>query len=364
MNARMIRLGLVFALACSAWMAPAGAQPMGAQGEDFLYRVEPADTLEALAQRYTQNASNWRELQQINRIENPYRLPIGFVLRIPFRLIPEAPGQARVIHVAGKVTLDERALQVGDTITAGQTLHSGSNGAATLQLPDGSLLTLTPGSTLIVDRLHLFEGTGLTDSILKMDHGSLESIVAPDNTGVGRFEVRTPVTVTGVRGTRLRVSSATDGVRNEVVQGAMAIDTPKAAEFTIRQGQGAAIGPTGENLGIRTLLPAPNLPTPKRVGGQWTMAFPAVPGAQSYRVRVASDPAGALTSSTADFTEPTVQFAANEPGTHYVFVRAVDDLGLGGIDARMPFEGRVVLQTSDGRPVRSIDGLSIGLGEP
>src|SRR5690606_6641581 len=146
-------------------------------------------------------------------------------------------------------------------------------------------------------------------------------------------------------------ASTPDGVRNEVVQGVMAIDTPKAAEFTIRQGQGAAIGPTGENLGIRPLLPAPDLPAPERAGGQWTLAFPPVPGAQSYRVRVASDPDGALTSSTAEFTEPAVAFSANEPGTHYVFVRAVDDLGLGGIDASMPFEGRAVLRSSDGQPV-------------
>ncbi|MDN5844118.1 MAG: FecR domain-containing protein [Alcaligenaceae bacterium] len=363
MNARTIRLGLAFALVCSVWLAPVGAQPMGAQGEDFLYKVEPADTLEALSLRYTQNASNWRELQQINHIEDPYRVPIGFVLRIPFRLIPEVPGHARVVHVTGEVTIEGRSLQAGDTVTAGQALHSGPAGVATLKLPDDSLLTLSPDSTLILDRLHLFQGTGLTDSILKMNDGSLESIVAPGDTGVGRFEVRTPVTVTGVRGTRLRVSAAADGVRNEVVQGTMAIDTPKAAEFTIRQGQGAAIGPTGENLGIRALLPAPNLPVPKRTGGQWGMTFPPVPGAQAYRVRVTSDPDGALTSSTSDFTEPTVQFSANKPGTHYVFVRAIDDLGLGGIDAGMPFEGRIVLQTSDGRPVLSGSGQAIGLGE-
>lgn len=363
MNACTIRLGLAIALVCSTWMAPTGAQPMGAQGEDFLYKIEPADTLEALSLRYTQNASNWRELQQINHIEDPYRVPIGFVLHIPFRLIPEVPGQARVVHVTGEVTLDGRALQADDGVAAGQTLHSSRAGVATLQLPDGSLLTLSPDSTLTMDRLHLFKGTGLTDSILNMGDGSLESIVAPGNTGVGRFEVRTPVTVTGVRGTRLRVSSAADGVRNEVVQGAMAIDTQKAAEFTIRQGQGAAIGPSGENLGIRTLLPAPSLPTPKRTGGQWGMTFPPVPGAQAYRVRVASDPDGALISSSSDFTEPTVQFSANEPGTHYVFIRAIDDLGLGGIDASMPFEGRIVLQTSDGQPVLSGSGQAIRLGE-
>src|SRR5690606_31639483 len=110
----MIRLGLALALACPAWMTPAYAQPMGAQGEDFLYRIEAADTLEALSRRYTQNVSNWRELQQLNHIEDPYRIPIGFVLRIPFRLIPEVPGQARVIHVAGQVELDGRTLRVGD----------------------------------------------------------------------------------------------------------------------------------------------------------------------------------------------------------------------------------------------------------
>ena len=55
-----------------------------------------------------------------------------------------------------------------------------------------------------------FEGTGLTDSVVRVQRGSVESSVAPEGQGVGR-EIRTPVAVTGVRGTRFRVQSGSGG---------------------------------------------------------------------------------------------------------------------------------------------------------
>src|SRR3546814_3121055 len=72
-----------------------------------------------------------------------------------------------------------------------------------------------------LERLRQFEGNSLTDSILRVQRGVVDSNVAPAGQGVGRFEVRTPVAVTGVRGTRFRVQAGAQGARSEVIEGSV-----------------------------------------------------------------------------------------------------------------------------------------------
>ena len=50
------------ALLCCAMWRPATAQPSGADGNDFLYRVQQGDTLITLAARYMDDAEGWRLL--------------------------------------------------------------------------------------------------------------------------------------------------------------------------------------------------------------------------------------------------------------------------------------------------------------
>lgn len=341
------------------WNTPLSAQSMGAKGDDFLYRVIRNDTLYDLAKTFTHNEQLWSTLQGINQIGDPYSLPIGKVLRIPFRLIPEIPVQAVTRHTVGTVTANGRTLKIGDALSETDTIRTGPNGSATLELSDGSLLSIAPDSSLTLQRLRAFKGTGLTDSMIDMKQGSLESEVAPQKTGVGRFEVRTPVTVTGVRGTHLRVHATAQGTRHEVVDGQAAVDGTRASEIAVKGGQGVRVSAQGEYSSVRPLLPAPVLAEPVRGGAAgWIMDFPAVQGAESYLVRVATDHQGAFVLSSNTFAAPPAQFSTHGAGTRYVFVRALDNAGLGGIDATRSLDGQAVLQSSDGRPVSS------GFGEP
>lgn len=345
--------GVVLATASTTALA----QAAGAQGENFLYRVVAGDTLEMLAGRYTHGPLNWSALQTLNNVQEPTRMPIGLLLKIPFSLIPELPSSARVSHLIGQAAVDGKALGVDSKVVEGQTVKTGPGGFVTLELDDGSLLSVLASSALSVKRLRVFKGTGLTDSIINVDDGSLESDVAPKQTGVGRFEVRTPVSVTGVRGTRLRVHASTLGARSEVVLGQAQVDAGQAG-VALREKHGVAVNAAGETLGVRDLLPAPHLPTPVRGSAGWQMSFPPVAGASAYLVRVASDQGGTELVSSQQFSDPVVQFSAPRAGTHYVLVRALDELGLGGVDATQSFEGKNVLLSSDGAPVLS------GAGQP
>jgi hypothetical protein len=339
---------------------PAFGQAAGAQGENFLYRVQSGDTLIGLAGRYTQKPANWAALQTLNNVQDPAQLPIGHTVKIPFALIPETPADASITHLAGQATLNGQPLGAATQVAEGNTLVTGPGGFVTLKLNDGSVLTMPSSSRLTMTRLRAFKGTGLTDSIIHVGEGSLESSVAPKETGVGRFEVRTPLSITGVRGTRLRVHVSAQGAQSEVIKGQAHINSAlQAADATLRANQGTAVNTQGKILGVRALLPAPDLPAPSRSpAGGWGMAFAPIPGAASYLVRVSTDDAGTNLISRQQFPAPRVTFNASGPGNYYVAVRAIDTDGIEGNDATQTFLGVPVLNTSGGMAVLS------GFGEP
>lgn len=334
------------------------AQPAGALGDDFVYHIRSGDTLIDLANLYTRNSANWTILQRHNAVGDPQRLVIGSELRIPFALIPEIPAPTTAMHVSGQAQVDGVPLRAGMSINEGATVTTASDGFVTLQLSDGTKITLPRGSATQLERLRQFEGAALTDSILHVEQGEVDSHVAPSGQGVGRFEIRTPVAVMGVRGTRFRVQTANQGARSEVLEGSVRVKTSSASSqpVALSSGYGAAIGANGA-LNVQPLLPAPQLGAAQRAGsGQWTAPFSPVPGAVAYLVQVSRDPEGLELTSSKQFDSVDIRFAARRPGTHYVAVRAVDAAGLGGRDAYLAFEGANALMSASDLPIMLSDG--------
>lgn len=348
-------LGISLALFCNQTVQ---ARPLGAQGDYFLYQIEPGDTLEALSSRYTLDPNNWPALQSLNQVADPYRLQIAKVLRIPLSLIPRRAAQARVTHLHGRVTRNGQTLQTGDQLETGDTLRSGQ-GSVTLTLEDHSLLTITPDTEVQIHNLQTFRGSELSDTVLELPHGSVESSVAPDDTGVGRFEIRTPATVTGVRGTQLRVHANPAGSRHEVLHGAAAIQGPVRTEQSLARNHGAAYDASGALLGTHALLPAPQLhPSATHAS---SLSWSPVQGASAYRVRIALDAAGTQLKSDQRTAQSSITLPPSGAGTRYVFVRAIDALDIEGSDASRRIEAANGLTSSDGLPVLGIDGTPIRL---
>lgn len=334
------------------------AQPSGARGDDFIYRVQRNDTLINLSNRFTGTANNWQTLQTLNTVSDPYALPIGLELRIPFALIPEVAAQAEVIHVTGRALLNQQPARLHDAIQEGDHLATTSNSYLTFELPDASISSLPANSTVRIERLRSFMGTGLVDVILKLNEGSLESTVSPDGRGTGRYEVQTPVSITGVRGTRLRVHTDNDGARTEVLSGSAQLGTGQADGPQLGARQGTAVTRDGTMLAPRPLLPAPVLSADTDAPHSRTLMFEPVPGAVAYQVRVAVDEAGTQPVWTQTVTQPPASYHTPGSGTWYVLLRAIDDVGLMGDDAVQPVEGRGVLISPSGASVLT------GYGEP
>lgn len=354
----------IFIVALLFWallIQKAHAQPSGARGNDFMYKVVPDDTLIKLATTYTDNPQHWPTLQALNQVADPYALTIGRFLRIPFALIPELPSSATVTHLIGSASLNGITLKFADVVREGDTITTAHNGYLTLTLEDNSTSSVIADSTMHIERLRTFKGTGLLDAIFSLKQGSIESAVAPKNTGVGRFEIRTPISITGVRGTQLRVHTNEQRVITEVIVGAAQQGSGAVGDTTIRQGQGAGVNANGEFLGVRNLLSAP-VPHPLAPGtSNNVIRFDPVPGAIAYVVQVARDPDGTQPISKKMTTEPQFTVSASGVGMHYAFIRAIDTDGVMGHDAIVSFNGQAVLHSANGLAVVSGSGDPVRL---
>lgn len=336
----------------SAW-----AQPSGARGDDFIYRVMPNDTLIQLSTRFTGTPDNWSTLQSLNNVADPYALPIGLELRIPFALIPQVEAQAIMTHIIGQAFVNQQPAQREAALNEGDVLSTAAHSFVTFRLPDGSVATLPPDTSLRIERLRTFMGTGLLDSILSLQSGDLESSVAPDGQGVGRYEVRTPVSITGVRGTRWRVRTDNHGARTEVLSGAVQMGPQRADGPRVSSNHGIAVTADGQILPARPLLAPPALRVNDAPGSARSINIEPVTGAVHYQIRVAGDAAGTQPVWSDIVTHGPVRYHTPGAGTWYVLVRAIDDLGLMSADATLEVDGRAVLISGAG------DAIQTGYGD-
>ncbi|AJG21843.1 putative peptidoglycan binding protein [Cupriavidus basilensis] len=334
--------GLVGVLG-AVWSACAAAQAAGAEGANFIYQVRPGDTLIGVADRFMVNPAGWRELQALNKVADPYRLPPGMRLRIPLARIPVTDGTARVVFVTGPASADGRTLQAGMALREGARIETGAGGTVTLELGDGSRVTLPPATAVEVERLRAFARTGLTDAVIGIGQGEVESRVAPRGTGVGRFEIRTPSLVTGVRGTRFRVGTEDGASQSAVLEGQVQARARGGQQAVVNAGYGVSASAAGTLARPAALLPAPALmPLPQPLlASHATVRWGPVARAASYRVVVSRDAAQTelLSSQAVEGTQAALQDLPE--GELYVGVSALDARHLGGAGAVMPFVVRL-----------------------
>jgi hypothetical protein len=334
------------------------AQPSGANGTDFLYRVQRGDTLISLADRYMDSAVGWRLLQQRNHVADPYLLQPGSMLRIPFNRIPVVPAAARVVFARDVITADGRPLQAGMRLEEDEQIDTGDKGAVTLAFDDGTRVSVPPGSRVSISRIRAFARTGLIDVRMRVNQGEAESNVSPRKGGVGRYEISTPALVTGVRGTRFRVQVNGAASTSSVLEGQVAA---RAGDQTQSVEAGYGVQASGGRIKRVALPAAPRLDAvPALVQTPCFRAtWEPVKGAVSYRAAVARDVALTELSAYQLSKTPGATLCGDEDGDYILVVQSVDALGLTSVSATRPFTVRLhpeppyLIQPASGRTYRS-----------
>lgn len=318
------------------------ASGAGHAADEISYRTEAGDTLIGLGKAMLVRPDDWVRIQALNNIPDPMNLPVGIDLRIPVALLKPLPRSGIVAAVAGEAKVDGRDARTGMRVGTGSALSTGDDGHITLQLPDGSELSLPARSSASIERLNGFRASTAQDLRLRLHGGRVESRVARQRGPSARYRIDTPTAVIGVRGTDFRVAwDEGDRVSlAEVTKGSVAVQSRAGKTRLIKSGTGIALA-AGASTSAAVALPgAPDLGSLPKVIEQTVFKLPLPPlaGIDAWRVRVAPVaelPAPTLFDERVEGDE--VRIAGLADGDYQLTVRGVDPRGLEGFEAAHRF---------------------------
>lgn len=317
--------GLLFAAA----LAPAAAQ------DEYHHAIRPGDTLIGIGKEMLLRPGNWRQLQTLNQVADPYRLQPGRTLRIPLRLMRRGAASGEISAVSGEASADGQPARLRQAVAGGSVLRTGADSSLSLRLADGSVLTLQPGTEARVKDLKAYGSGNYFTHAFDLLSGQLHNLAAKLRGSGPRYEVSTPGATIAVRGTDFRVAVAPESATSEVLDGSVDVAGARG-RLRLTRGYGTRVTAGAAPRAVR-LLPAPDLAAaPARVERVlMRVPFAAVRGASRYRAQLARDADFRQILRESQATAPEAKFSGPEDGDYWLRVRAVDDQGIEGLDARM-----------------------------
>lgn len=330
----LLTLASAMPMARSAGADPAAPDTIAIGPAGITYKARANDTLLSIAQQWTSRSENWVILAKINHISQDSSIPIGTPIIIPADLLNDEPSQAQVVALSGAVTAnapDGQAIvmRVGAKLSEGTQIETGVNGFLTMSLADASRISLPSNSRIAFSKLRVARFTKSPRTELTLLRGHVESRVAPLDGNKGSYEVHTPISVAGVRGTQFRVGLEGDGVTNEVLSGAVAVGkTKQSTDLTLDGGKGNVINVRAVGPAI-DLLPAPQLDSLTNDSTPQIRLMPVI-GATAYHVQIANDPDALDVLTEGHSSRPQVKLFGLPVGTYFARVSAIDKHGLEG----------------------------------
>ncbi|RFC37549.1 MAG: FecR family protein [Candidatus Nitrotoga sp. LAW] len=335
-------LRYVIALALSLQLANAGA----AAEPEWLYTVNPSDTLIGIAADYLANPNNWHQLQKLNGVAEPKRLRPGTKLRLPVALLKREIVIAEVIYVHGNVTRTPKNghpqnFTAGARLEVGDIIETNANASVSIHFVDGSRLLLTQNTQVTLAEMMLFGRTGMAQTVIELNRGSLDTRVTGQQKPSARYEIKSRALNLVVRGTHFRahVSDVGHVSRSEVLNGAMQASGTHGETVTVLAGFGTLAAPGEPPRAPQALSLAPDLSlVPSLLQGvPLHFEWPATVGAERYHAQVFADRSferllldGVFQGNAANWPDL--------PDGHYILrVRSIDSNGLEGANADREF---------------------------
>ena len=341
------KLMLVAALTIGSLLfvsVPVAAQTPGSikvNVSGITYYAQSGDTLISIAQRLTSKSGNWVAIGQANKINKDSNIPIGTAIIIPAELLADEPSEAIVTARNGSITAtaadgSSTILNVGSRITEGMRITTEANSFLTISLIDESRISVPSNSSVLITKLRKSLYTASPRTEVKLMRGRVVSRVSPLDVNRGRFEVHTPLSVAGVRGTHFRVSINNQKVTTEVLEGRVAVGSPQAPEarmLPLTKGNIITRDVIGSAI---DLLPPPKLAgTPYRQDDAAKFNIEPIADALAYHVQIAQD--GELLNLLAEANSNSTEVVINniQEGNYFVRIAAIDKFGLEGIPRTM-----------------------------
>ena len=319
--------------------------------DDWVYSVKPGDTLLGVAQDYLARPDDWMRLQRLNHVEDPRHLMPGTRIRVPVALLRHDAAVAEVIDVRGAV-VEERPgaasheLKLGDRLAGGATVRTGADAIVSIRFVDGSRLLVTPNSALSLSKLVTLGKSGMAQTVMELEHGSVENKVAHQQLPAAQYELHSRALNLAVRGTEFRArvddSGGVSGI-GEVLEGVVHAQGVQGTPVDVGAGYGTTASPGGAPGKPQRLPEPPDLSgNAQRVEAvPLRFSWPAAPSVRGYHAQVFSD--RSFEHLLLDGVFPLQGAVAGAkwadlPDGHYVLrVRAVLANGLEGLNADQDF---------------------------
>ena len=174
--------------------------------------IQKGTNLIHITRDYCRNTADWKTIARINHLTSPYIIYANRTIQIPFSLLRLESLSAKVLSLSGSallVTEDRqvRALKKNDVVFPGQTIKTEADGQVQLMYPDRKYTIIRPDSALTLSYL-----IRLTDGKIKaeilLDKGEVKQLIKQHLQPNETFETKTPVSITGVRGTEFRLKAS------------------------------------------------------------------------------------------------------------------------------------------------------------
>ena len=306
---------------------------------EWLYSVRPHDTLIHFGKRHLINPDDWRILQKLNRIKDPYRMPVGSKMRVPLRLVKQGPASAEVILASGAAYIlsadkSRRLVDVGQQLNVGDELQTTDKSKLNIRFADGSVLTMQANSTLKLDTLSMYSGGGMVDTKLRLQQGKVDVEANPKKVRGNQMQIFTPTAVAAVRGTEFRVSTDAHTVRQETLDGQVALSAA-GEEVAVKKGYGSLSENGQAPQPPVLLLPAPDtksLPV-KLTALPITFTVPAQKDAVAWIGKIYKEAQLDTVLAESESQTSRLDFGDLDDGQYYLQVRAKDNKGFEGYDA-------------------------------
>jgi len=274
---------------------------MAQETHDHLrYKLQPRDTLLSLVSRYMQGPDALAQITKLNKIANPNLVPVGYPLEIPRHLIKFSPSTATVTrlncHTITRLDGDAAVpVKSGDTLAEGSVVRIPAGCQLALTLEDASVLRMMSGAVIKLKTLRRNMLETSPEVRVELLDGRLEVDVPRKRQGEDApFEVRTPTSVAGVRGTEFRVGFDARK-RNSQVEVLTGVVAAQGSADKVGQranaGQGVSIEANGKALPVENLLPAPHFEkwATGKDSKDWRLTFSASTEASQTLVRHSED---------------------------------------------------------------------------
>ncbi|MGP4844384.1 FecR domain-containing protein [Marinobacter sp. 1Y8] len=307
---------------------------------DWTYTLRPNETLDQISKRLLGNGHTLAALTRYNRIDDPKAVMPGQSIRIPVNWLEKQPEPAVALAVAGSaqrlqgIDGKRQPLKPKMQIRAGDEVSTQS-GSAVIQLANGSLIRMGQDSHLIFNRLTRYGKTGMVDTLMRLERGSIEAEVEALTENGSRFEIDTPSAIAAVRGTAFRLQAEQGTTQLQVTEGKVAFGPP-GRTLPVPAGYSATAGKgTRSAVDIRKLPAAPEMrPLPANASRMpLDIKWQPVAGASRYQVDIYDSTSGRWVAREQSAT-PELTLNHLDNGKYDIKLAAISTSGVSGMPSK------------------------------